>query len=78
MNKRVGRPVGSGTQLPAAERLKKSRSNRMAKGAMRLDVTLDATRGDQLLQIMQQWQCATKKEAIERALDVVFAPIEGK
>jgi hypothetical protein len=41
-SRKVGRPVGSGAQLPAGVRAKQSRQERLAAGSSRMDVTLDA------------------------------------
>lgn len=74
----VGRPSGSGAQLPVAERNRKSRQARAAAGATRLDITLDAASSDQLARLIAQWQCATKKEAVERALAIVHQSLTGR
>jgi hypothetical protein len=70
-----GRPAGSGKQLPAVERTRQSRQNRAAQGATRLDFYLDSAHADQLAQLMQHWDLDTKKEAVQRALDIVHQTI---
>jgi hypothetical protein len=70
-----GRPAGSGEQLAVAERNRKSRQTRTAAGATRLDVMLDAASSDKLTRLIEQWQCVTKKEAVERALAIVLQTI---
>ena len=65
---RPGRPAGSGAQLPAIVRTRASRLQRAQDGAVRLDVTLDPSTHASLLDLMQHWGCATKKEVIERAI----------
>jgi hypothetical protein len=70
-----GRPVGSGEQLPAVERTRQSRQNRTAQGATRLDFYLDPAHADQLVQLMQHWDLDTRKEAVQRALDIVHQTI---
>lgn len=73
-----GRPAGSGAQLPDAERARKSRSQRAAAGATRLDFSLDAQHSEQLAALVMQWQCKSRKEAIERAITHVYTTIRGK
>ena len=76
--KSIGRPAGSGAQLPAVERIRQSRASRAAAGATRFDLTLDAEHAARLATLMQQWQCKTRKETIERAIASVFDTIHGK
>lgn len=46
-----------------------------AEGATRLDFYLDPTQADQLAQLMQHWGVNTRKEAVQRALDIVHQTI---
>lgn len=71
----VGRPAGSGEQLPPTERSRQSRQNRAAQGAPRLDFYLDPDQAGQLADLMQHWELKTKKEAVQRALDIVHQTI---
>jgi hypothetical protein len=73
--RRPGRPVGSGEQLPPTERSRQSRQNRAANGATRLDFYLDPAHADQLAQLMAHWNLNTKKEVVQRALDIVHQTI---
>ena len=73
--RRPGRPAGSAEQLPAVERSRQSRQNRTAQGATRLDFYLDPAHADQLAQLMQHWDLDTRKEAVQRALDIVHQTI---
>lgn len=73
-----GRPEGSGEQLPAVERIRRSRAKRAAAGAVRFDLTLDADHSDKLARLMQQWNCKTRKEAIEHALSIVCETIQPR
>jgi hypothetical protein len=70
-----GRPAGSGEQLPPTERSRQSRQNRIANGATRLDFYLDPAHADQLAQLMAHWDLDTRKEAVQRALDIVHQTI---
>lgn len=70
-----GRPAGSGAQLPPAERAKKSRSRLAAAGAIRLDCALDAQANAHLAKLMRHWGCATRKEAITRAIKIASKTI---
>lgn len=67
----VGRPVGSGAQLPPIERNRKSRQNRAAQGAPRLDFFLDPPHAAQLAELMEHWGLNTRKDVVQRALDLV-------
>jgi len=73
--RRAGRPAGSGEQLPPTERSRQSRQNRAAQGATRLDFYLDPDQAGQLTDLMQHWELKTKKEAVQRALDIVHQTI---
>lgn len=73
-----GRPAGSGAQMPAQERARKSRAERARSGGTRLDFSLDADSASKLLTLMEHWQSPTRKQAVERALDIVFQTIAGK
>jgi hypothetical protein len=73
--RRPGRPAGSGEQLPPIERSRQSRQNRAAQGATRLDFYLDPAHSDQLAQLMAHWDLDTRKEAVQRALDIVHQTI---
>lgn len=73
--RRPGRPAGSGEQLPPTERSRQSRQNRAAQGATRLDFYLDPAQADQLTELMQHWDLNTKKETVQRALDIVHQTI---
>ena len=65
---RVGRPLGSGAQLPAIARTRASRTDRAKQGAVRIETTLEKTTYDALLALMEHWGCTTKKEVVERAI----------
>ncbi|HEX7649933.1 MAG TPA: hypothetical protein VF450_21230 [Noviherbaspirillum sp.] len=73
-----GRPAGSGAQLPAEERLRKSRAERAQAGATRVDFSLDAESSNKLAALMEHWNSPTRKHAIERALDIVYKTFVGK
>lgn len=73
-----GRPAGSGAQLPPHERTRKSREERAKAGATRLDFSLDAASSEKLLMLMEHWQSPTRKNAVERALDIVYQTIVRK
>lgn len=75
---RGGRPAGSGAQLPAFERARKSRAERAKAGATRLDFSLDADSSEKLLTLMERWQSPNRKHAVERALNIVFQTLVGK
>lgn len=70
-----GRPAGSGEQLPPTERSRQSRQNRVANGATRLDFYLTPARAEQLAQLMAHWDLDTRKDAVQRALDIVHQTI---
>ena len=72
---RVGRPVGSGAQLPAVARTRASRTDRAKQGAVRIEVTLDKTTHDAVLALMEHWSCTTKKEVVERAIQAAASTI---
>lgn len=74
-HKHVGRPAGSGAQLPAAERSKVSRAKRAAAGAVRLDFTLEAHEVDALTALIEHWGSRSRKEAIARAIREVAVTI---
>jgi hypothetical protein len=76
--RRPGRPAGSGEQLPPVERSRQSRQNRAAQGSTRLDFYLDPDHSEQLAQLMTQWGVDTRKEAVQRALDIVHQTITKK
>ena len=69
--RRVGRPTGSGAQLSPIERNRRSRQNMAAEGATRLDFYLDPNQADQLTDLMEHWDLKTKKQVVQRALDIV-------
>lgn len=71
----VGRPPGSGAQLPSKERLRLSRANLAKSGGTRLDFSLDAASSGQLAELMEQWDMTTRKEVVQRALDIVHQTI---
>ncbi|MFK3741573.1 hypothetical protein [Massilia sp. TN1-12] len=73
--RRPGRPIGSGAQLSPVERNRKSRKNMAAEGATRLDFYLAPAHADQLAQLMQHWDIDSRKEAVQRALDIVHQTI---
>jgi hypothetical protein len=73
-----GRPVGSGAQLPAADRTRKSRVERSATGAVRIDFSLDPGSAIKLTKLMAQWQSTNRKEAIQQAIDIVHASVFGE
>ena len=75
LKRRVGRPAGSGKQLPAVVRTRNSRSQRAQLGAVRLEVTLDQSTHDALLSLLQHWHCSTKKETLERAIQAAASTI---
>lgn len=73
--RRVGRPVGSGEQLPPAERSRQSRQSRTAQGATRLDFFLDPQQAGQLSELMEQWEMTTRKEVVQHALNIVHQTV---
>ena len=73
-----GRPVGSGAQLPAADRTRKSRTERSATGAVRIDFSLDPGSAIKLTKLIEQWQSTNRKEAIQQAIDIVHASVFGE
>lgn len=73
--RRPGRPVGSGEQLPPTERSRQSRQNRAAQGATRLDFFLDPPQAGQLTELMAYWDLNTKKDVVQRALDIVHQTV---
>ena len=73
--RKVGRPAGSGMQLPGHIRAKQSRQERLALGASRMDVTLDADTLDALQQLVNHWGCKSKKEAISKAIAIAASAI---
>lgn len=73
--RRPGRPAGSGEQLPPTERSRQSRQNRTAQGATRLDFYLDPANSAQLTELMEHWNVNTKKEVVQRALDIVHQTV---
>lgn len=73
-----GRPAGSGAQLPAIERARKSRASRAEStkaGGSRLDFWLLGESAEQLVRLMQQWKSPHRKDAVERALDLAYKAI---
>lgn len=75
MKNRIGRPLGSGQNLPAVERKRISRDSLAAGGSTRVDLTLDAATSAKLASLIEQWQCRTKKEAVELAITRAYATI---
>jgi hypothetical protein len=73
--KRVGRPTGSGAQQPAIVRTRTSREQRACAGAVCVEATLDPTTHQALLSLMQHWNCTTKKETIERAIQAAAGTV---
>lgn len=73
--RKAGRPAGSGEQLPPTERSRQSRQSRAAQGATRLDFYLDPANADQLAELMEQWELTTKKDVVQRALDIVHQTV---
>jgi hypothetical protein len=73
--RRPGRPTGSGAQLSPVERNRKSRQNMAAEGATRLDFYLDSANAAQLAELMEHWELTTKKEVVQRALDIVHQTV---
>lgn len=67
---KVGRPAGSGEQLPPAARSRKSRNNLSTIGAVRVDFSLDPDSAAKLRQLMELWQCPNRKEAIQQAIQI--------
>lgn len=75
---KVGRPAGSGEQLPSAARSRKSRNNLAAIGAVRVDFSLDPDSAAQLAHLMERWDSPNRKDAIQRAIAIVHQSIYGK
>lgn len=76
---KVGRPAGSGAQLPAGVRAKQSRQERLQGGAVRMEVTLSADTMAGVNQLVEHWGCRSKKEAVERAIEIaVSAVVPGR
>lgn len=73
--RRVGRPAGSGEQLPPVERSRQSRQSRADQGATRLDFFLDPPQAGQLAELMEQWDMTTRKEVVQHALDIVHQTV---
>lgn len=71
----VGRPVGSGEQLPPTERSRQSRQSRAAQGATRLDFFLDPPQAAQLGELMEHWDMTTRKQVVQHALDIVYQTV---
>lgn len=71
----VGRPAGSGGQLPPTERSRQSRQTRAAQGATRLDFFLDAQQAAQLGELMDQWDMTTRKQVVQHAIDIVYQTV---
>jgi hypothetical protein len=46
-----------------------------AEGATRLDFYLDPANAAQLAELMEQWELTTKKEVVQRALDIVHQTV---
>lgn len=73
--RRPGRPAGSGAQLPPIERNRKSRQKRAVDGSTRLDFFLDPPQAGQLTDLMAHWDLNTKKDVVQRALDIVHQTV---
>lgn len=73
-----GRPAGSGAQLPAAARTRKSRDERSASGAVRVDFSLDPDSAAKLGQLMDLWHCPNRKEAIQQAIQIAHLSAYGE
>lgn len=76
--RRMGRPPGSGAQLPSKERLRLSRENLAKSGGTRLDFSLDAVSSTQLTELMEHWDMKTRKKAVQHALSLIYQTIKGK
>lgn len=68
---RRGRPPGSGSQTRAVERVRQNRIKHAASGGLRLDMTLDAETAHLLRHLMIQWNCKTRKEAVQKAIYLI-------
>lgn len=75
---KVGRPAGSGEQLPSAARSRKSRSNLAAIGAVRVDFSLDPDSAAKLGQLMTLWDCPNRKAAIQQAIQIAHLSAYGE
>ena len=73
--RKPGRPAGSGEQLSPVDRMRKSRARRQASG-QRIDVQLDARHAGMLTELIEIWDVKTKKQAVERALEVVYSVLK--
>jgi hypothetical protein len=71
----VGRPVGSGEELPPTERSRQSPQSRTAEGATRLDFFLDPPQAAQLGELMEQWDMTNRKQAVQYGLDIVHQTV---
>ncbi len=76
--RKVGRPVGSGEQLPSAARSRKSRNNLSAIGAVRVDFSLDSDSAAKLGQLIALWGCSNRKEAIQQAIQIAHLSAYGE
>lgn len=73
--RKVGRPAGSGAQLPPATRAKQSRKGRLQAGAIRVEIILDTEAQAALHRLIEHWGCRSKKEAVERAIAIAASAI---
>lgn len=73
--RKVGRPLGSGKQLPNRERAEHSRQERAAAGSTRVDVTLDNITMAALAILVEHWECRSKKDAVARAIRIAAGAI---
>ena len=74
----VGRPPGSGAQLPPVERNRQSRANLAKSGGTRLDFSLDAISSGQLDELIELWHMKTRKQAVQHALSIIYQTVRGK
>ena len=72
---KVGRPAGSGAQLPPGIRARQSRQSRKAAGAARIEIMMEAETLASLEQLMAHWGCGSRKEAIARAVQLAATAI---
>ena len=72
---KVGRPAGSGAQLPGGVRARQSRNERLQAGAVRLEVTLNADTMAGVNRLVEHWGCGSKKEAVERAIAIAVSAV---
>lgn len=76
--RKIGRPAGSGEQLPSAARSRKSRNNLSAIGAVRVDFSLDPDSAAKLGQLIALWGCPNRKEAIQQAIQIAHLSAYGE